>query len=260
MIDHATPSRSESGTPPIGRVMALVVGTLLAAVAMFSSLAPEPVSEAGPAASSEPVPASRPHPRPMPPIPSLAAVEPAVATGSADAPRVEGRIPDARPEPPARSEPSAPAALPRIDARSSLSALPGTPLPVAAGALAIGSTGTTPALPARPVEEAPETIIRGVLDAYETSYDQLDAAATSAVWLGADTRGLARAFGTLSSQDLTFDACDITVTGSRAVASCRGSVTFTRRVGGAQPQSRRLSWIFDLEHRDRWMITRVSSR
>jgi ATP-binding cassette subfamily B protein len=103
--------------------------------------------------------------------------------------------------------------------------------------------------------------IRRVLSLYERSYDRLDAASVAAVWRGLDSRGLERAFGTLASQDLAFDRCELDIEGDRAIAECRGALRYVPRIGGASPQERQLSWTFDLQQDEgRWHIATVNAR
>jgi hypothetical protein len=103
--------------------------------------------------------------------------------------------------------------------------------------------------------------IRALLDTYRRAYERLDAVEASALWPGVDTRALARAFASLSSQTMTFDRCDIDVMDVRASATCHGVIRYTRRVGDAQPQSRAMSWSFDLrQHSGHWRIASVNAR
>jgi hypothetical protein len=100
--------------------------------------------------------------------------------------------------------------------------------------------------------------IRRVLDAYKQSYDRLDALSVSELWRGLDTPALARAFSTLTSQDLSFDQCDVSINGPRATALCQGSLRYVRRLGDHTPRVRYLSWTIELEQSaDRWLITNV---
>jgi len=111
--------------------------------------------------------------------------------------------------------------------------------------------------------------IRELLDAYRESYDRLDALSTARLWPGVDTAALSRAFSTLSSQQVDFDSCKLDLDQGlsagghyqRATALCSGSLTYTRRVGNASPQSRSLAWTFDLDRTSgRWLIRRVVAK
>jgi hypothetical protein len=110
--------------------------------------------------------------------------------------------------------------------------------------------------------DADRAAIRDVLQSYRTAYNALDATSVSTFWQGLDTRALQRAFATLSQQDVTFDRCDVRVTGQdRAAATCRGVLRYVPRIGDAEPQQRRLSWNFDFQRAaGRWLIASVSAR
>jgi hypothetical protein len=71
---------------------------------------------------------------------------------------------------------------------------------------------------------------------------------------------LARAFGSLSSQRISFENCTIDVTGRLATASCLGTARVVPRVGGGM-QSARRSWVFWLRQSgDGWVIDRTQIR
>ena len=121
-----------------------------------------------------------------------------------------------------------------------------------------------------PPPPAPETAtiqvdhrqeIQRVLDAYAESYDRLDASSAALLWRGVDSRALARAFSGLSSQDLSFDQCDVSIDGPQATAVCRGELRYVRRVGSPGPHVLRASWTIDFERAtDRWIIASVNVR
>jgi hypothetical protein len=109
--------------------------------------------------------------------------------------------------------------------------------------------------------ERDEGEIRILLEAYRQSYLHLDAVSTAKIWPGVDTAALARAFGTVSSQQLDFEKCAFDVSGQRAKALCQGSLHYVRRVGNATPQSRETSWAFELDRSSgRWLIDRVTTQ
>jgi hypothetical protein len=103
--------------------------------------------------------------------------------------------------------------------------------------------------------------IRTILDAYRVAYEQRDTVAAARLWPGVDTRALTRAFGTLASHRMTFDRCDVAVTGMQAQARCDGTINYTPRVGDTQPQSRSMSWTFALDRSSgQWRISNVRGR
>ena len=82
-----------------------------------------------------------------------------------------------------------------------------------------------------------------------------------AVWPGANTRALAKAFEQLQSQSMDFYSCGIEFAAAGAEATCTGSVTFVPKVGGKTPRVENRSWTFYLKRQnDRWMIDRVVAK
>lgn len=142
------------------------------------------------------------------------------------------------------------------------------PLPLAPPMLPSAAPVSTPAMteaglvtaaPPAPARDA--TDIQMVLTRYRSAFSDLDAAAVSHVWPGADSRALARAFRGLEEQGIAFDNCDIQVTGTSAAASCGGTVRYVTRVGSKDPRTERRRWQFTLgKVQDRWMIQTVESR
>ena len=105
------------------------------------------------------------------------------------------------------------------------------------------------------------TRIQAVLDEYKRAYERFDVLAVAILWPGVDTRALSRAFSTVSRQNVAFDRCDISVTGTHATANCDGVIEYVRRVGDAAPQSRSTSWMFALNHSaGGWRIATIAAR
>jgi hypothetical protein len=103
--------------------------------------------------------------------------------------------------------------------------------------------------------------VRRVLQQYEDSYDRLDARAAAAIWRGLNASELARAFATLSSQDLTFERCDVSLVAQHATATCRGLLRYVPRVGDPSPRRQVLTWTIALARADEaWLIERVAVR
>lgn len=196
------------------------------------------------AAAVGPVPATAAATRNDGPAPLAAAVRPA-------------RVP-AAPEPDAASarldlsEDTVPAAAPESAAPALEPAAP-VEAPVVAAIV----------VPA-PVDRltADREAIGSVLSSYRTSYNALDATSVSTIWQGLDTRALQRAFATLTRQTVSFDRCDVRVTGDdRAEARCRGLLTYVPKIGDGSAQQRRLAWNFEFQRTaDRWLIANVSAR
>jgi hypothetical protein len=110
--------------------------------------------------------------------------------------------------------------------------------------------------------EVDRSAVKDVLAAYRKSYNDLDAAAVSAIWKGVDERALQRAFSSLSRQNLSFERCDVRVPGAdRAVARCEGVLSYVPKFGDALSQQRRMTWNMDFRRAgERWMIVGVNAR
>jgi hypothetical protein len=106
---------------------------------------------------------------------------------------------------------------------------------------ATGTSGTA----AADLHGAERDRVRAVLSRYERAYSQLDAASAAALYPAIDRKALARAFGSLSSQQVLFDDCRIQVEQSSARATCAGTASWTPKVGGG-PRDQARQWQFDL--------------
>lgn len=115
-----------------------------------------------------------------------------------------------------------------------------------------------PATPAVRVD--PREPVRRAIERYRAAYQQLDAAAARAVWPGVDEDALARAFGSLTAQEIWFNDCAITVLGETADATCTGSARIVPKVGGGS-QSTSRTWRFTLRQAgEGWQIARATVR
>lgn len=102
--------------------------------------------------------------------------------------------------------------------------------------------------------------IRSLLEAYRQAYERLDVPAVAALWPEVDARALERTFSTLSRQQLTFDRCEITISGAEAVARCEGALAATS-TGDTEEQSRQTTWVFALQRATaEWRISGVNAR
>jgi hypothetical protein len=103
--------------------------------------------------------------------------------------------------------------------------------------------------------------VQEVLRRYARAYGQLDASAARAVWPSVDERALARAFQYLSSQQVSFDDCEIDIRDAVANASCRGQASYVPKVGRREQRTEPRTWRFEL-HRDgdAWTIENVDMR
>ena len=171
-----------------------------------------------------------------------------------------GAVPVPRP----RTEEVPPAAAPTATMHPAVSLPPPEAPPVVEiRAPAAQPAPSIPTAIARPEPEAlPSVVARSeqneiqrTLGQYRSAYQRLDAQAAQAVWPAVDVRALARAFDTLSSQELAFETCLFDIAGPVATAQCRGTATYTPKVGGRGSKAERRQWTFHLRKVDEaWKI------
>ena len=100
-----------------------------------------------------------------------------------------------------------------------------------------------------------ELVIRQTLERYRTAYSGLDARSAQAVYPAVNQAALARAFDSLQSQTLAFDACDMQVGGWSATASCHGSTRYVPKIGDHALHTEPRVWSFTLsKNGDDWKI------
>lgn len=106
----------------------------------------------------------------------------------------------------------------------------------------------------------PASAVQEVLNQYRDGVSTLDPEAVKALWPGVDELAMNTYFKSLFDHNLQFDACRISVSGSSATATCRGSTSsiFNARTRRRFTQAR--EWKFTLvEEGGRWVITSVAS-
>jgi hypothetical protein len=155
-----------------------------------------------------------------------------------------------------------------------LSTAGATPLPASPGiAEPIPGAVTAPPSPARRSRRAakspmvPAVIqpldardleVRSVLQAYERAWTRMDVAATRSLWPSADAGYVQAAFEPLKEQRLELAACDVGLSGDRALAVCLGTRRFRPRAAGSNAQVERGRWEFELERSGSgWQISTV---
>jgi hypothetical protein len=142
----------------------------------------------------------------------------------------------------------APVPQPRVPS-TQIASLPSS----AASASVVPAAAVTSPADASRVEE--------VLRRYARAYDSLDASAARAVWPTVNEKALARAFQDLSSQNVSFDNCDIDIRGAVANASCRGEASYVVKVGSREPRTEPRLWRFELRRDgDAWKIENAETR
>jgi len=155
--------------------------------------------------------------------------------------------------------PAVPGPPPTRDISTALPSPSSKPVFVAPVAAPI-PTKPSPAIEPAPVRVDPA--FERTLARVSQSYRALDAASLTAVWPGADTVRLSRAFADLKYQALSFDHCAVRPNGNAAaVASCDVLITAAPKGGDPAVQRRRESWTLLLDRSgERWTITGVSVR
>jgi hypothetical protein len=119
----------------------------------------------------------------------------------------------------------------------------------------------TPPDPIAPDPPKAETAIAQVLEEFRQAYGRLDAETVGAIWPSANTKALSRAFDQLDNQELTFDKCTITATGSSAQATCAGKATYVPHVGSKTTHVEPRRWTFRLKKvGGDWVIDTVDAR
>jgi len=125
-------------------------------------------------------------------------------------------------------------------------------------------SGSTASRPAPATEPAPalDPAFERTLASVSQSYRALDAALLTAVWPGADTARLSRAFADLKYQTLSFDHCAVRPDAdTSAVASCDVLIAAAPKAGDPALQRRHESWTLLLDRSgERWTITGASVR
>jgi hypothetical protein len=162
------------------------------------------------------------------------------------------------PTPPTVAEnPAAASAAPQPPPVADVSPLAAPP------ASRIPAPAVRPELTAVPpvVVRTEQSEIQRTLGQYRSAYQLLDAEAAQAVWPSVDVRALARAFDTLTSQQLAFETCEFDIAGAAATAQCRGSATYTPKVGNREPKLESRQWTFQLRKMgEDWKIQSAQTR
>ena len=102
--------------------------------------------------------------------------------------------------------------------------------------------------------------VAALLQGYARAYAALDITATRRLWPNASERELSRAFETMLSRYVSFDACDINVEGATATASCRGQARYTEKPDVPTTSTGARTWRFDLRRDgETWKIENAES-
>jgi hypothetical protein len=250
--------------------------------ANFASLSgPQPPVSDSPQQFSVPLP---PDPQPRVVVASSRTPAPALAVEldrPAEARRTPRPLVSTPPTPPRRAQPSALLGAPSRNstlapvAPQTLEApVPTAPQIAPAAELLADARPVAPAppatlsdkpvLPAAPIANTvseDRSRVADVLRRYARAYGALDASAARDVWPSVDQRALARAFGSLRSQELSLQECEIDVHGTSANASCRGQAQYVGKVGSGEPRIESRTWHFELRREgEAWKIANAETR
>lgn len=88
--------------------------------------------------------------------------------------------------------------------------------------------------------------MRSTLERYAAAYSSLDVDAAQRVWPGVNRGALARAFDSLSSQQVSLGDCRIDVIGASATARCSGTTSWSPKVGDGGNRNEPRTWTFEL--------------
>jgi len=140
---------------------------------------------------------------------------------------------------------AAPLSLPTpLSQLASNTAAPSVPPPAS-------NTGSPPAASTTPIRPPnDQDLIQDALQRYRRAYGRLNVQSAEAVYPSVNRVALARAFDSLESQAITFDMCDVEVSGSMARAICHGTTRYVPKVGSRYPRTEPLVWSFELRKAD----------
>jgi hypothetical protein len=128
------------------------------------------------------------------------------------------------------------------------------------GEVGAGASDASARIPGT-VPPVDRVLLDRLLGRYERAYDTLDIDAASSLWPSVDRAALGRAFGNITEQDLSFERCDVEVSGDEAQANCLGSLNYVHRAGNGSPQTQPLSWTFRFQRAGSdWRIARVEEK
>ncbi|OLB63507.1 MAG: hypothetical protein AUI11_01180 [Acidobacteria bacterium 13_2_20CM_2_66_4] len=174
--------------------------------------------------------------RPTPPVIDAPTEPPPLVRIPPPQPRPAPPMAEPEPSPAPQPPPVVAASIPqRQPAQASeLRASANSPVASAVSASAVSTIGND------------EGDVKQALQRYRSAYEGLDARRARAVWPAVNEVALARAFDGLSSQTLTFDACDVQLRGEAALATCHGSARYVPKVGSREPRVEPRTWSFTL--------------
>jgi hypothetical protein len=144
-----------------------------------------------------------------------------------------------------------------ISASTALTTPPAT-MPTGAAPGRSGTSNTARPMSGRTGFNAQEAPVRRVLQAYARAWTRMDAGAARALWPSADAEILQAAFRPVSEQRLRLSACQVGMSGNRALAVCLGTLRYRPRDGGSPARVQRGRWEFELARSPQgWQIDTI---
>ena len=137
---------------------------------------------------------------------------------------------------------------------------PPAPAPLETIAVPLPASSLLAATPIVPAARTPGGVDR-VLARYQAAFSDLDVDAVHQIWPTADRKALTKAFEQLQEERLTFESCDVTMSGNTAAAVCSGTTRYVPRVGNKSVRVERQQWHLSLrEAANAWVVDSVDIR
>jgi hypothetical protein len=103
--------------------------------------------------------------------------------------------------------------------------------------------------------------VNRVLARYQAAFSGLDVEAVRQIWPTANGKALSKAFEQLEEERLTFESCDVRMSGITAAAICNGTMRYVPRVGSKSARVERNQWHLSLrEAATGWVVDSVDVR
>ena len=182
-------------------------------------------------------------------VPVAAAPTAIAMSAVVDTPPEPVRLPPPTPSPaPATTAPQPPPTQPAPQPSApprGVQMLPPRPMPdVAAASAPTPAPAVVPALLVSRVDD--RALVDQALERYRRAYNKLDARSAQSVYPAVNQNALARAFGNLESQLISFENCDIDLQGRLANATCHGTSRYVPKIGSHEPRIEPRVWNFTL--------------
>jgi len=161
-------------------------------------------------------------------------------------PRVVTVTPNAFRRAPATAEPASPLPIASPAAENSVPLNP-VPPPDTSNVAKLTVADSPTISPKESVPSANDELpVERALRRYRVAYEGLDARSAQSVWPSVNQAALARAFDGLESQTLTFENCDVQLSGETATARCHGNMRYVPKIGSREPRTEPRVWSFTL--------------